>query len=345
MAAVGRTDQAAVGSVSAFQRNRVGSCAARHEEGMPADLESWRTYVKTVSEEIFAQEQARLGKQVHFHDGVWWVKAAPFYYKPIHEFRPFPPGSARPDRFKALLGYSHQVPDSAQATRNLRWNILQGEDLRGFGIDCLKSAKRRAIRRGLGECKVEQYEPTERNLGSMRQINISQAQRFEGAGESGTFLPATFYNQHADKWREGIVRLFGHQGHQLIGAFVGDTLAAYVDLIRIEDTWMLGAVKSHGDYLRHRPVDALYFTILSMASQEESCNRVVNGGPDGERETLTYFKEEFFLKVTTIPYYTRMLLPLERLRALAGRVTGRRHGQSRESSNDTAKTCAASRES
>jgi len=271
-----------------------------------------------ISEEAFAREEQRLGKNVHFHDGVWWVRAAPFYCKPIHEFGPFPPESARPKNLKALLGYSHQVPDPTQATRCLRWNVLQGDDLRHFSLERLRGKKRNQVRMGIRDCRIEALSQSDALLEQMRLINISQAKRFEGVGEHGTFLPAEHYELHASQWGEGILRLFSHQGHQFVGAFVGDTLAAYVDLLQVAGTWMFGAVKSHNVHLQHRPVDALYFTILSMASQNGECNRVVNGGPDGERGSLTYFKEEFLLRVVPVPYYSRTLLPTTRLRNLAG---------------------------
>ena len=279
-----------------------------------------------ISEETFAKEEARIGEQIHFHDGVWWIKAAPFYYKPVHEFRPFPPKSLKPHPLKALLGHSHQVPENIQATRNVIWNISDGENLRAFSMDRLKSAKRRAIRKGQKDCLIEIYSPSEENLEQMRLINISQASRFVKSGESGNYLRANYYESHKLKWREDMLKIFSHKGHQLVGAFVGDKLVAYIDLIKIEDTWMFGAVKSNDEYLKHRPVDAMYFNILSMAAQDSECKRVVNGGGYDERESLTRFKGEYFLKPVSLPYYSQTLLPLDRLRKLKSRLTHWRHG-------------------
>lgn len=296
-----------------------------------------------VSEEAFAREEERLGKQVHFHDGVWWAREAPLYYKPVHEFRTFPPKDARPHPFKALLGYSHQVPDPGQATRHVRWNVLQGEDLRSFSLERLRAKRRNMVRGGIRDCRVEALCQSDALLEQMRLINISQAMRFEGAGEGGTFLPAEYYKLHAAQWRQDMLRMLSHRGHQFVGAFVGDTLAAYVDLIQIDDTWMFGAVKSSIECLKHRPVDALYFTILSRASQSEECSRVVNGGGVSERKSLTYFKGEFLLKPVSLPYYTRALLPTETLRGLQTRFTRRRHGGTtlEEETNQSKLICEA----
>lgn len=268
-----------------------------------------------ITVETFAREEQRLGKQVHFHDGVWWVKTAPFYFKPIHEFHPIAPKSAKPHPWRALMGYSHQVADPSQATRHLRCNILQGDDLRSFSLDRLLPPKRRIVRQGIKNCRVEHVIDVEPLLDEMKSINISQALRFEAADGKGDYLPAAYYEQQTAKWREDMLKIFRHPGHRFMGAFVEDKLAAYVDLIQIEDTWMFGAVKSSDDYLSYRPVDALYFTILTMASQCPECNRVVNGGGD-ERESLTRFKSQFLLKSVLCPYYSRILLPMEKLRKL-----------------------------
>ena len=297
-----------------------------------------------ISEEIFAQEEKRLGKQVHFHDGVWWVRVAPFYYKPVHEFRHFAPKSARPHLLKAFLGYSHQVPDPAQATRYVRMNVIQGEDLRGFSLERLRGKRRNLVRMGIRDCRVETLTQSDALLEQMRLINISQATRFDNAREPGTFQPAKYYKLHASQWREDILKLFSHQGHQFIGAFVGDTLAAYINLIQIEDTWLFGAVKSCIEYLQHRPVDALYFTTLSSASKSGECNRVVNGGGFDERESLTHFKVEFLLEPVVVPIYSRTRLPMEMLRTLKSLITGCQHEHNRAEKEAKAESCAESQE-
>jgi hypothetical protein len=280
-----------------------------------------------ISEEIFAQEEKRMGKQVHFHDGVWWVKAAPFYYKPVHEFNPFPPKSAKPHPLKALFGYSHQMPESSQADRYVRWNVIHGDDLNLFSLDRLKSKRRNMVRGGMRDCQVKTVCQIESLLEEMRKINISQAKRFEGAGEKGTFLPAQYYECHAVDWQKNILKTFSHKGHKFVGAFVGERLAAYVDLIQIEDTWLFGAVKSSEEYLKHRPVDALYFSILSMAAQNAVCKRVLNGGGNDERVSLARFKADFLLKPVSFPYYTRAIIPLDKIERLKYKFDALKHAQ------------------
>ena len=293
-----------------------------------------------ITEETFAQEEARLGKPVHLHDGVWWVQVAPGYCKPVHEFHPFPPARSRPRLLKAWVGYSHQVPDAAQGTRNMAWNVLQGEDLADFSLERLKSKRRNMVRGGLRDCRVDAMSPDETTLEQMRQINISQARRFTAIQEKATFLPPDYYVAQASQWRADMLKLFGHSGHQFFGAYVDDRLVAYIDLIRVEDTWMFGAVKSCDEDLKHRPVDALYFHILLSASQCGDCRRVVNGGGPDERPGLTSFKGEFLLKPVVVPYYTRTLIPLDQLRRLKNLIPSRRSLYEKSASGPAAKPIA-----
>lgn len=297
-----------------------------------------------ISEETFAREEKARGKPVHCHDGVWWVKQAPFYCKPIHEYRPFPPKSARPHPLKALVGFSHQVPDPAQATRFVRMNVLQGEDLRNFSLERIKSKRRNLVRMGMKQCRIEALTQSDALLEQMRQINIMQARKLESAGGGGSFLSSDYYDRHAARWREETQSLFRHPGHRFIGAFVGDALAAYVNLVQIEDTWLFGAVKSSSEYLARRPVDALYFTALTMASQCGDCKRVVNGGGD-ERQGLAHFKGEFLLTPVSIPYFTQTFIPLDALRKLKTAMSRRSHQASKGDQEKRDEPCAVSQES
>lgn len=266
-----------------------------------------------ITAETFAQGERKLGKSVHLHDGVWWIKTAPLYYKPIHDFQPIKPKTSKPHPLRALMGYSHQVADPTQATHHMRWNILQGPDLHNFTLERLPPAKRRVVRQGIRNCRVELLNDLRPFLTQLTNIAISQAVKHEEAGGDIKVLPPSYYYNNASRWQEQLIKVFNHKGHQFFGAFVQDKIVAYVDLIRIEDTWIIGTVKSHQDYLGQRPIDALYYTILSNASRSNQCARVINGG-GVEREGVTRFKEQFFFRSINIPYFSNTLFSIEILK-------------------------------
>jgi len=280
--------------------------------------------LEILSEETFAREEARLGKRVHFHDGVWWVNSAPFYCKPVHEFLVSARGRVKPRMTNSLLGYSRQVSEPTEANRIVHWHVVGRTVLDEFSIDSLKSATRRAVRRGSRDCEVRVFDPTEKVLEEMRIINRSQAERFEGVRINGTFFPPSYYDDQVGNWRKSMLGLFQHPGHQFIGAFVDEMLVAYIDLLRVEDVWQICAVKSRADFLGRRPVDLLYFSLLTMAAESPSCRILLNGGAEGEPETLRRFKEKYLLEVVSIPYFTRTVVPVRALRALRGLLRGGR---------------------
>jgi hypothetical protein len=263
-----------------------------------------------ISEYQFAEEERRLGKHVHRHDGVWWVQTAPGYCKPVQEFRALSPRTVRPSLLRSLAGYSHQVVDQVQGNRVLSWMVLDGQMLRDFSLESLPGKKRNQVRKGMRNCKVSVIEPTDGCIEAMSGINISQARRFQSANDRPDFLPPEHYVKNSEIWKSNILKLFRHKAHTFWGAVVGDRLVAYINAVEIADTWNIAAVKAHSDFLSFCPIDALYFHVYEAASRDGSCLRVVNGGPDPDRPSLNRYKEQFLFRTLDVPYYSRSLIPL-----------------------------------
>jgi hypothetical protein len=262
-----------------------------------------------VSEDEFASDELRRGKELHKKDGVWWIKKAAFYYGTLNKMRICTPNEVSPDFFKALFGYSIRTNEKSASGYDLVYNILQDDNLRTYDIMRLPPKKRNKVRQGLTNCRLEVIKDVSPYLTEMKNININQALRFDSSGEKKDYLPAQYYQEHEGKWKEEMINLYMHSGHFMIGAFVGDNLAAFIDLIIIDDTWEFGAVKSHDDYLPQRPVDALYYQVLHTASRNLRCKYVLNGGAIDERESLTEFKMQFLLQPTSVHHYTSSIIP------------------------------------
>jgi hypothetical protein len=262
-----------------------------------------------VSEDDFAKDELKRGKILHKHDGIWWTEKVKFYYGPLNKMRIFTPKEVAPNFFKALLGYSYRVKEQTENGHDIIYNILQGESLREYNIKKIPSPKRSQVRQGLNNCHVKVIKDIAPYLLEMKSININQALRFDNMGAKKDYLPATYYEEQEEKWRKNMLDNFSHTGHFMIGAFVGEKLAAFIDLIIIEDTWEFGAVKSHDDYLPFRTVDALYYHILHTASLNSRCKYVINGGAKDERESLTKFKMKLLIQPTLIHNYTCSIVP------------------------------------
>jgi hypothetical protein len=262
-----------------------------------------------ISEEDFASNEIKNGKRLHKNDGIWWVEKASFYYRPLNIMHIHTPKKITPDSLKAFLGYSFRVDEPNKKGYNISINVLQGENLQGYNLKKLPPPKQRIVKQGLKNCNVRVIRDITPYILEMKSINIDQAERFDNLGDKKDYLPASYYNEKENQWREEIVKSFSHVGHFMIGAFVGDKLAAYIDLVILDNIWEFGAVKSHSDYFPYRPVDALYYYILHTASLNSHCKYVINGGGEDERESLTKYKTLFLLQPTTIYYYTHSFIP------------------------------------
>lgn len=272
-----------------------------------------------ISEEKYVEECLRSGVRGHVHDGVWWREPFPFYAKPMFEFRELVPGSARPSFFRAPLGYSHPVPDPALGNRMLPYMILQGPELRGFGLESLPGKKRNQVRKGLKKCEVTLIPDVERHLEEIRGIYISQAERHTEHHELPE-TPPEYYVDRADEWRRRELRYLTTCGRETWGAFIDGRLAGFIVSPQIESVRIIEKAKCHTDFLSFNVNDALYFTVLEAAGKDAACRKVVNPGIRGGR--LARYKEQFLFKQEAIPVYVShpmLFNACQRLRTVAER--------------------------
>lgn len=257
-----------------------------------------------ITEEQYVQDCLDNGVKGHFHDGVWWREPFPFYAKPMFEFRELVPGSARPARRKALLGYSHHVPDGTPGNRMLSYMILKGDDLRGYGLGSLPSKKRNQVRKGLKHCEVTLLHDVEPHLEAIRDIYVSQSRRHTERYERPR-TPPSFYSDPARQWQARERRYLTTCGRETWGAFIDGRLVGFIVSPQIEGIRFIEKAKCHTDFLQFNVGDALYFSVLEAAGKNSGCQKIVNPGFRGGR--LTWYKEQFLFKPESIPGYVSNL--------------------------------------
>lgn len=257
-----------------------------------------------ITEEQYVEDCLRSGVRGHCHDGVWWREPYPFYAKPMFEFRELVPGRARPARRKALLGYSHHVPEAGMGNRTAPYMVLEGEALRGFGLESLPGKKRNQVRKGLKHFEVKRILDVEPRLEEIRAIYISQSMRHTERHEMPE-TPPGFYVEHADQWRVRERRYLTTRGREIWGAFAEDRLAGFIVSPQVEGVRLIEKAKYHSDFLSLNVGDALYYAVLEAAGKSADCQRVVNPGIRAGR--LSRYKEQFLFKHVELPVYVSNL--------------------------------------
>lgn len=253
-----------------------------------------------LTEAEFVEQQRSLGRRIHEHDGVFWEEVYRFYCKPAFIYRAFDRGSARPHPLRSLLGYSHQVTDAPQSNRTVPFMVLERDGLDGFDLQKLPSPKRRIVRQGISRCEVKSILDIEPLMERVREINIAQSLRQE-AGAGAETSPKRYIDE-AEDWRAQIRREFALRGREWWGAFVDGVLAAYLRTYQVDEIRVIQQVKADTAYFKYRPVDALYFHVLSASAVDPGCMRIMNGDP--RHTSLNRFKEQFLFKAVSYPYYS-----------------------------------------
>ena len=253
-----------------------------------------------LTEEQFVAQQRSLGRRIHFRDGVWWVEVYPFYCKPAFEFKIFDPGEAVPARFPSILGYSHQVRTASLGNRTVSFMVLDEPEMRTFSLSALSANKRSVVRRGLKRCSTGVIGDLDPVIERIREINISQAIRQQK--RAGAVTPIRRYTKEESEWRSQMRREFALKGREWWGASVNGVLAAYLRTYQVDGVRVIQQTRADTDYLKFYPMDALYFSILSAAAADSSCERIVNGSP--LHRSLNHYKEQFLFRAVSLPYYS-----------------------------------------
>lgn len=247
-----------------------------------------------------------IGYDVHFNDDVWWIKIAPYYYEPVIPYQVIERGAARPNLFKALLGYSHIVPNWSQANKTKAVMLLNEEKLRSFGMSSLPSKRRNKVKKGLRLTESKKIDDIEAIIDDIKEILVSKAERTKFGD------PADYYTKNYDDWKATLIKQFNIDKGQkeYWGSFYKGKLIAFFTMIQIDDLMIITNGSSHSAYLNKCPNDALRFDFLEYCRKLKDCRKIISGLWSETKPSLNEFKESFGFERVELPVYARYNLNL-----------------------------------
>jgi hypothetical protein len=245
----------------------------------------------------YIEQQIAAGYDIHFHDGVWWQKKAPFFYQPVHFFQKLVPGEAKPKLLKSFLGYSHLVNNNRYANKKYQAMILSATKLRQFSLECLPQKRRTKVRKGFRLLEVGRINDLKDVIDDIKDICISMSKRTHHG-----FSPQ-YYVDNYKKWKSFMLKEFGLPNREWWGAFYKDQLVAYTYSFLIEKTMYGSVLKSHTDYLNMCPNDALEFTLIEHCKNLKYCTEINVG--DVSIQSIDKFKESFGYERVYLPMYAK----------------------------------------
>jgi len=261
-----------------------------------------------LSEEELARQRAALGDRVHFHQGVWWEQARPFFCMPCAPLARLDQSLARPALRHSLLGFTHLALPGTPA--NGRRQMIAAENVSRYSIATLSRKRRSLVRKALSYLQIRPIERLDDLLTDGYAVYVSWHQR-NGWGCNRSDRAA---------YSAWITRAFSQPRRLSIGVYRGDRLVAFSLTLAVGNVAEPSFLASHTDALDFLPNDALFHAILCISRQTPGIDSV-DFGPVAAKPTLNEFKLHY-ATLKSIPSYT-WVNPL--LRPLFARWTRHRY--------------------
>jgi len=247
--------------------------------------------------EEFIQQQIKAGYKIHFNDGVWWQKVAPLFHKPVLPYQGISPRESRPKIARSFFGYSHCVPKDFLANKVWSVMLLNKEKLKNFSIHKLSKKRRESVRKGLRNVEVRRIENIVSVIEDMRDVCVSTAQRTRHG------KPPRYYLKNYYEWKSYILRLFDLPNREWWGAFYRGKLVAYRYAYLIENTMYSDTNKSHSQFLKEKPNDALLFTFIEYCKSIPNCEILRLGDWSKNNQGINEFKMKYGFEKVDLPVY------------------------------------------
>ncbi len=228
--------------------------------------------------EMPAQHQL-VGDQVHYHRGVWWKQLNRFFCMPCSTFETIDPERSWPEWHRSIAGYVHL---SAPGTKsNSTYKAIVNDSVKRYSIQNLGGRRNvQEVRRALNKVEVRVV-AIDTLLKEGPAVYESWHQRV-GWGRDRS-------KKSFDTW---IRRACSRPKRMVLGAFVGDRLAAFMLPFATGGVVCPAFIASHTDFLKFRPNDALHHAVLCIARQTPGII-MADFGPVCSKSTLNDFKLRF----------------------------------------------------
>lgn len=251
--------------------------------------------------EEYIEQERKIRRGVHHHDGVWWVTTFPQCCQPLYQLQEIIPKVSAPNPWKAIIRYSHVVPKDYHGTEKKTRLLLQGDKLKSFDVKDLERRRRQAINKAIRSgFLVDKMVNLEKHWSDLQEIFISTARRTRYG------LPERYYIEKEAEWRENLRREFDLPGRDWFGVYKGNKLIAYLYSCIVDGAAIWLATKSNGEYLKEDPNDLLWFHVISHYKAQAGCIRIDAGWAISQTPSIDWRKTKLGFERVEMPIFHRM---------------------------------------
>lgn len=253
-----------------------------------------------MTEAEYAEQLARLGEKIHFHDGVWWLSPRLGYSRPAWRTKQLNNPQTKPKLSHAFLGYGYCT--TSEFGNQTSYKVMHRPigRLDEFSIDLFSANRRSKIRRGLKRLEILTAVDPEPYLNQMVEI-VKSARKRTGAGR-----PIEYYEKNHELWKHTIRSIATMKDNFFFVALKNNEAIAYYHCVLVDKTMSVTAAKSHSHFLKDYPNDALIFTAMEFAHRQNCCTDLFFGDFSISDEKLNQFKFGYGFECQEIPQFQKL---------------------------------------
>ncbi|HBA88254.1 MAG TPA: hypothetical protein DCZ75_09780 [Geobacter sp.] len=173
----------------------------------------------------YALSQQSEGLKVKKVDGVWWVEARPFFFRPLFPFAEIPP-TVKKYPFKAIIGgVLHVVPSGAPSNSSMNFFIY--DQLSSYSLESLTKTRRKRTRKAINDFIAKDITDLGQFAETAYEVYMSFWMR--------TKYPYNKERVNKDLFAEWAKALYSHPKILKTGAYYDGKLAAVEISYRVDD--------------------------------------------------------------------------------------------------------------
>ncbi len=208
----------------------------------------------------YAEQQIRLGTKVLFHNGIYWRKVRPFFYRPLLPVEGYVASTIdAPVGWPS--GFQYALADGVGQQANSTMNFIMLDELHSYSLESLNHKRRQLIKRAAQQFQV-------------RPLQNSMELKTQGHRVYLSFYHRTRYTYKQDRLRhdmfgDWIDTLFSSPKTILIGGYGPNGLAAVSSSYWVNHTLVYSTLICESEAM-HRNLGELMFHEIRMLAARNS---------------------------------------------------------------------------
>ncbi len=237
-----------------------------------------------MSGEEFTSYGRLLGRKVILVDGISWIQARPFFFRPLLPCCEYAPDSIRAPRSAFFGGFQHAVPSASRSNSFLNFRLA--DPIRTYSLETLSHHRRWQI-------KAAAKHFTIRPIDDVNDFNRPAFRVYRSFYERTQYKEGA-ERRHAEGFSRWAEALFQIPKVLVLGAYRNNTLCGVNVSMLVDDTVVYATFFCHSESLPLNLAGLMLHAVLEGAAGHSEVRRVFAGMCNGERGIDNFYARRGF---------------------------------------------------